>query len=264
MSVAASRSLSPTSSLTRGWLTSQQKLEWLSLIEEKERRKARRKLFDLYPDTGPLRRELYPKHIQFFAGGTQHMERCMMAANRIGKTWGVGGYETALHLTGLYPDWWPGRRFNRPISAWVAGDTRTTTRDIIQHALTGVGAEGASGDLGTGLIPGDTIIGKPQPMPGVPGAFDTVQVRHKSGGKSLLQFKSYDQGRKTFQGTKKDIVWVDEEPESAVYEEAVLRLTSTTPGEESGLMLCTFTPLLGLSKVALKFLPDLAPEDTPV
>ena len=31
-------------------------------------------------------------------------ERAMMAANRVGKTWGAGGYETALHLTGRYPD----------------------------------------------------------------------------------------------------------------------------------------------------------------
>ena len=232
----------------------------MSLLEEQERRKARRKLSALYPDTGPLRRELYPKHMAFFAAGVEHMERCMMAANRVGKTWGVGGYETALHLTGRYPEWWPGRRFDRPVQVWVAGDTRTTTRDIIQHALCGVGAEGKSEMLGTGLIPGDDIIGEPTSMPGVPGAFDSVIVRHTSGGRSICQFKSYDQGRKTFQGTKKDLIWLDEEPEIAVYEEAMLRLTATDAGADNGLMLCTFTPLLGLSRVALKFLPELAPQ----
>lgn len=240
-------------------LSSSEKRELLSLLEEVERRKARRKLQTLYPDTGPLRRDLYPKHMQFFAGGAQHMERCMMAANRVGKTWGVGAYETTLHLTGLYPKWWEGRRFSRPVRAWVAGDTRTTTRDIVQQALLGIGGEGGAGDLGTGMIPGDNIVGKPTPMQGVPGGVDTVMVRHTSGGNSLLQFKSYDQGRRTFQGTQKDVVWVDEEPPIDVYEEAMLRLTATAPGEESGLMLCTFTPLLGLSAVALKFLPDLAP-----
>jgi len=229
------------------------------LLEEKERRKARRKLFDLYPETGPLRRELYPKHQQFFAGGSEHMERCMMAANRVGKTWGVGAYETTVHLTGIYPEWWTGRRWDRPVRAWVAGDTRTTTRDIVQHALMGVGAEGKSGDIGTGMIPGDSLVGEPTPMQGVPGGFDTVRVKHKTGGISVLQFKSYDQGRRTFQGTQKDLIWVDEEPPMDVYEEALLRLTATTPGEENGLLLCTFTPLLGLSKVALKFLPELAP-----
>lgn len=226
-------------------------------MEEKERRKKRRKLFGLYPETGPLRRELYAKHMQFFASGAEHMERCMMAANRVGKTWGVGGYETALHLTGLYPDWWPGRRFTDPIDAWVAGDTRTTTRDIIQVSLLG---DVASGEIGTGLIPGEKIVGKPTPMQGVPGGVDTVAIRHKSGGISKLGFKSYDQGRRTFQGTQKQLVWLDEEPPIDVYEEAMLRLTATVPGEENGLMLCTFTPLLGLSKVALKFLPELAPQ----
>lgn len=241
-------------------LTETEQDELLRLLEEEETYQRQTKLFSLYPDSGPLRRELYPKHLQFFAGGREHMERCMMAANRVGKTWGVGAYETTLHLTGRYPDWWDGRRFDRPTSWWVAGDTRTTTRDIIQQALLGVGGEGGAGELGTGMIPGDDIAGKPTPMQGVPGGIDTVPIRHVTGGKSMLQFKSYDQGRRTFQGTKKDGVWLDEEPGIEVYEECLLRLTATTPGDENGLMLCTFTPLLGLSKVALKFLPELAPD----
>lgn len=250
------------SRLNLGSLSSSEKRELLSLLEEKEKRTARRKLFAMYPDTGDLRRDLYAKHIQFFAGGAEHMERCMMAANRVGKTWGVGSYETTLHATGLYPDWWAGRRYDRPTRIWVAGDTLTTTRDIVQMSLLGVGGEGGAGDLGTGMIPGEHIVGKPTPMQGVPGGVDTVLVKHKSGGNSVLQFKSYDQGRRTFQGTKKDVCWFDEEPPIEVYEEGLLRLTATAPGEDNGLMLCTFTPLLGLSKVALKFLPDLAPEAT--
>ncbi len=221
----------------------------LGLLEEKERRKARRKLFALYPDAGPLRRELYPKHLKFFEGGKIHMERCMMAANRVGKTWGVGGYESALHLTGLYPEWWNGRRFDHPIEAWVAGDTLTTTRDIVQVALMG-----QVGQFGTGLIPGETIDGNPVMKSGVPGAVDFCRVKHASGGISVVGFKSYDQGRKTFQGTAKHLCWLDEEPAEDVYDECMMRLATT-----NGIMLTTFTPLLGLSKVALKFLPELAP-----
>lgn len=247
-------------SLKLASLTSSEKRELLALLEEKERRKARRKFFDMYPDKGPLRRELYPKHLQFFAGGSDHMERCMMAANRVGKTWGVGAYEVTCHLTGKYPDWWPGRRFNDPVDCWAAGDTSETTRDVIQLALTGVGGEGGEGALGTGMIPGELIVGKPSAKRGISGAFDTIRVRHVTGGVSKLGFKSYDQGRQKFQGTKKQVVWLDEEPPIDVYEECVLRLTSTTPGDENGLMLCTFTPLLGLSKVALKFMPELAPQ----
>lgn len=89
----------------------------------------------MYPETGALRRQLYPKHMAFFRAGVEHQERCMMAANRVGKTYGVGGYETVLHLTGRYPDWWEGRRFDHPIEAWAAGDTGETTRDIVQSVL---------------------------------------------------------------------------------------------------------------------------------
>ena len=172
-----------------------------------------------------------------------------MAANRVGKTWGAGGYETALHLTGDYPDWWEGHRFDRPIDAWAAGDTSETTRDIVQKALMG-----SLGELGSGLIPGEAIIGEPSKRMGVAGAMDTAQVRHKSGGTSSVGFKSFDQGRRKFQGTEKHLIWLDEEPPRDVYDECLVRLMTT-----DGLMLLTFTPLLGLSEVALMFLPELAP-----
>jgi hypothetical protein len=53
-----------------------------------------------------------------------------MAANRVGKTEGAGGYEMTCHLTGRYPDWWEGRRFSGPVRAWAAGKTNETTRDV--------------------------------------------------------------------------------------------------------------------------------------
>lgn len=249
--------------MTLELLTTTEKRELLSLLEEKERRKKRRKFFDIYPETGPLRRELYAKHMEFFAGGSEHMERCMMAANRVGKTWGVGAFETTCHVTGRYPAWWIGRRFDEPVDAWCAGETSETTRDVVQFALTGVGGEGSDGELGTGMLPGDSMLGKPSAKRGISGAMDTIRVRHEpTGGVSLIGFKSFDQGRAKFQGTRKHLAWLDEEPPIEVYEECALRLTATIPGETNGLMLCTFTPLQGLSRVSLKFLPHLAPEDT--
>lgn len=222
------------------------------LLEEANRRRETTKLHQLYPDAGPLRRALYPKHQAFFAAGTKHMERACIAANRVGKTWGIGGYETTLHLTGKYPDWWPGRRFDHPIDAWASGDTSETTRDIVQLALMG-----RPGQLGTGLIPAVDIIGEPTKRAGVSGAMDTGRIKHVSGGFSVLGFKSYDQGRKKFQGTAKHVIWLDEEPPADVYDECLMRLMTT-----SGLMIGTFTPLMGLSAVVLRFLPEMAPEPT--
>ena len=72
-----------------------------------------------------------------------------MAANRVGKSEGVGAYEITLHLTGKYPPWWVGRRFSRPVSTWAAGKDAKTVRDILQFALLGPGPQ----DEKMGTIP---------------------------------------------------------------------------------------------------------------
>lgn len=227
-----------------------EKEELLQLLEEKERRKKTRKLFSYYPDSGPLRRELYVKHNQFFEAGTKYRQRLMLAANRIGKTEGIGGYEMTLHLTGLYPAWWKGRRFDRPIEAWVAGDTSTTVRDIVQRKLWGKFLE-----PGTGLIPLDTIKDRTLKR-GVPDAIDTIFVKHVSGGVSQLVLKSYDQRRESFQGTKIDVIWLDEEPPLDIYTECLLRTMGTTEDKDTkGILMLTFTPLMGMSETVMTFLP---------
>lgn len=69
-------------------------------------------------------------------------------------------------------------------------------------------------------------------------------VRHVTGGISKLGFKSYDQGRKKFQGTSKELIWLDEEPPLDVYTECLTRTMTV-----NGLVLCTFTPLEGATDV---------------
>lgn len=218
-----------------------------ALLAEVEHLLAANRIRNLFPDVGPLRRELYDKHMQFFAAGMEYQERCFMAANRVGKTI-VGAYETTIHLTGEYPEWWLGRRFDHPVDWWACGDTAETTRDIVQLELMGPVEH-----LGSGMIPKKSIVVATRRQ-GVTGALDQVTVRHASGGESSLGFKSYDQGRKKFQGTKKHGIWDDEEPPADVYDEQMLRLMTT-----SGMMLCTFTPLMGLTDIALRYLPHLAP-----
>lgn len=172
-----------------------------------------------------------------------------MAGNRVGKTLGVGGYELVLHLTGQYPDWWTGRRFTRPTKAWAAGDTNKTTRDILQAKIVGT-----TDNLGSGLIPRELIVGKPTMKPGVPEAYETVKVRHTTGFISQLIFKSYESGREAFQGTEQDVILLDEEPPYSIYVECLMR-TMATGDFAGGILLCTFTPLEGLSETVLAFLP---------
>lgn len=225
-------------------LTLSEELELISLLEQEERAISFNKIKTYYPDDGPLRRELYKKHIAFFAAGQKYNERLMLAANRIGKTESVGLYELVCHMTGEYPKWWPGRRFTKPIQAWAAGDTGKTVRDILQKKLLGTW-----GDFGTGVLPGDSLIGTTSKQ-GISEAVEGVTVRHKSGGTSKLLFKSYDQRREAFQGTEIDVILLDEEPPLDIYTECLLRTMTN-----NGMLMLTFTPLMGMSAVVLTFLP---------
>jgi phage terminase large subunit-like protein len=222
---------------------------------EQAHRSRRRKFLDFYPDKGPLRRELYAKQMAFFKFGATHQIRGFMAANRVGKTEGGGGYELTAHLTGRYPKWWEGARFTEYVRAWAAGDSRLTTRDIIQQKLLG-----NWGYFGTGMIPGEDIMGWVS-QPGIPEAVGTLHVKHYDpeqyakgnlvqDGTSRLVFKSFDQGREAFQGTEQEVIWLDEESDEGIRGECLLRLMTT-----DGLLIETFTPLKGLTKVVMSYLP---------
>src|SRR5262249_19775063 len=89
----------------------------------------------------------YPRKMQSITAGATHRERLLRAANQSGKSL-AGGMETAMHATGRYPDWWLGRRFDKPTIGWIAGTTNETTRDTVQRILIGRPAQ-----QGTGPIP---------------------------------------------------------------------------------------------------------------
>ena len=202
-----------------------------------------------YPDDGPLRRELYKVHTDFFDAGSQYRERCIIAANRIGKS-ELGAFECYLHLTGDYPAWWRGRRFPNSVNVWASGDTTQTVRDIAQFKLLG-----SITDIGTGMIPKTKILDMKKKAGSVPDCFETVRVRHAKGGVSTLTFKSYDQKRKSFQGTHQDLIWLDEECPPEIYDECLMRTADTGGRNGHGLVMLTFTPLSGLTPVVLAFLP---------
>jgi phage terminase large subunit-like protein len=167
-----------------------------------------------------------------------------------GKTEGGGGYEVTLHLTGRYPEWWEGARFDGPIRCWIAGDTGKTVREILQEKMLG-----AWGKFGTGLIPEEDIV-RFTAKQGVAEAVDTLLVKHHDedgnyDGDSRLIFKSYDQRREAFQGTEQDVIWLDEEADESIRGECILRLMTT-----NGLLIETFTPLKGITPVVMQYLPN--------
>lgn len=211
--------------------------EALRLLELRREHSKYSSIDNYFPADGPYRRELYPKHLEFFASGAAYRERAFIAGNRVGKTQ-AGAYEMTFHLTGNYPDWWKGRRFSHPVSAWAAGDTSKTTRDIIQLAL-----YGPIHEPGTGMIPKDKIA-RVTTKTGIADCLETIYVKHVSGGLSEVVLKSYDQGRDAFTGTNRHVLWLDEEPPYDIYVECLLRTMVV-----NGTLLVTATPLLGMTEV---------------
>ncbi len=106
------------------------------VLEAFGKRAKRDRYFDLYPAEGPLSRRAYSKHMEHFAAGKWARERAVLGGNRVGKT-EIGAYEMTAHLTGLYPEWWQGRRFDTAVHAWAAGKTNDTTKNILQEKLFG-------------------------------------------------------------------------------------------------------------------------------
>lgn len=153
-----------------------------------------------------------------------------------------------MHMTGQYPDWWQGRRWDRPITVLAGSESSELTRDGVQRLL--VGPPSSEEEWGTGYIPKARLLDWSRKM-GVPNSLDNVTVRHRNGGVSTCLFKSYDQGRTKWQAATVDLVWFDEEPPLDVYSEGRTRTNATR-----GSVMVTFTPLLGMSDVVRRFLME--------
>jgi phage terminase large subunit-like protein len=228
---------------------SEQEIEELELLLEAENEYQRyNQVESIYPGTGHLARSEYPKHMECFEAGAKYRQRCFMGGNGTGKTFGLGAYEMALHLTGDYPFWWTGLRFDTPIIGWACGDTRETVRDTVQKYLLGDFASEGDEALGSGILRREKL-GKPRVINGTNHSCDSILVRHRSGGWSKLQFKAYEQGRKAFQGTNVHFIWLDEEPPLPIFLECIQRGRKV-----NGRILLTFTPLSGNSDVVDIFL----------
>lgn len=231
--------------------------EALALVQEELRDSSRNKLEGYYHDVlGCLQEPYKPynKQKDFHNAGAEHSERLFMAGNQQGKTLS-GGNEWAIHLTGRYPDWWEGREFKKPTKLWASGESGESTRDTVQTVL--VGPPERVEEWGTGTIPGDAIISSSRAR-GVINLLDSITVRHGGGGdiqagESVLFFKSYEKGRKKWQGPKIDGVWFDEEPPMDIYSEG---RTRTQRGQTGIFTMVTFTPLQGWSKVVREFLSE--------
>ena len=186
----------------------------------------------------------FQHQIKFFSTGTSD-RRGILAANRIGKTVSTC-YETAMHLTGQYPDWWPGKRYDRPVTAMVAGEGWSQVALVLQNELLGTNDVKIRDAIGTGAIPRTCIVMDTMRSDGANCI--GVEIRHTSGAKSYLLFANYTQEVRQMQGFKLNLAVFDEQPPDDFFSEIVTR-TATTQGQ----VLCSFTPLKGLNGLVSKF-----------
>lgn len=237
-------------------LTREELEEFIQIQNELTTRSKRNAMAQYFTDSGESTanaRENYPKHMMFFNAGSEYKFRLFMAANRIGKTL-AASYELTCHLTGNYPHWWTGKRFTTNTEWWVCGVDSKLILSTLQPMLLG-----PIGDFGTGMIPYndldfDTLKDAKKADTNV-GVF---RVKHKTGTYSTVEFKSYESGRESFQGSARSI-WLDEEPPLSVFIECLLR---TTTGDN--VMMMTFTPLKGISETILNFLDGTQFHEGPV
>ena len=186
----------------------------------------------------------FDHQLRFFETGNSE-RRGILAANRIGKTVSTC-YETACHLTGLYPEWWTGYRFNKPITCMVAGEGWSQVALVLQNELLGTQDVKITDNLGTGVIPRDCIIQATMRNDGANCI--GVEIKHVSGNNSYLLFANYTQEVRQLQGFKLNLAVFDEQPPDDFFSEIVTR-TATTQGK----VLCSFTPLKGLNGLVSKF-----------
>lgn len=206
---------------------------------------------------------------EFYKASKNHRYRFLSACNRVGKSLSMS-YESAYALTGKYPDWWEGKRFNKPIKMWAVGNTTSQVTDILQALL--IGTNTVKGNLsenpnfGTGAIPRDDLVVSSAQKDGA--RLESISVRHynKYGeydGDSEIAFKACSQGQEAFAGATLDLVWEDETPPESpsvssltLYTELLQRVRTT-----KGLVVITATPDFGETPLVKKFIHSESPQE---
>ena len=200
--------------------------------------------------------EPYEFQKKFFAASLNAKRRFLCAANRVGKSFSEA-VEMSCHLTGIYPDWFEGHKFDKPILAWAVGITGDSTQKVLQKEIFGTAMGKDAAALGTGALPRKYIDFDNLVKDGHQIKMCKVWHHDKFGnrdGQSTIEFRSTQQGEHVLMGATVDYIWLDEEDpyrSSQIYSQCVTR-TATT----GGLVTITATPENGLTALVDQFMKD--------
>lgn len=184
-------------------------IESLKLMEELELRRKE----------NPLKyAERHFKQSQFYKA--QQLIRALFWGNRCGKT-EIGAMEVARYMLGQHEY----RDIPVPVEVWSICPSFDAQAETTQKKLLTYLPEQEIADT--------TTIRK--------GIFSSVRLKNRS----VINFKSYEQGRAKFQGAGKRLIWFDEEPPHDIWEECVVRQEAGQPLD----IILTMTPIKGITWV---------------
>ena len=189
---------------------------------------------------------------QFFDAGLWAVQRMCISANGVGKSVTICA-ELAMHVTGIYPPWWKGVRFDYGgWECWIGSIDNDMQKRGPQRALLGRELD----QLGTGLIPKDSIAKEPQlRQAGVKGVVDTLVINHISGKPVTTKWLTFEQGwRKWQSGDPKIILWDEEPDDSNVDQKDILSEVLTRLVRNNGIFMVGYTPLLGETALTRHFM----------
>lgn len=183
-----------------------------------------------------------------------------IAGNQVGKTVSEG-YHFALDVTGDYPDWWTGYRFEHAPNCLALGVDAEQLRSVIQPELFGeiVELPGQRKTFAGGWIHKDEI-GRIE-WSQVPNVARRVEVLTKYGSaRVVLRTSSQTKtgtGSLSFAGPRICRIWVDECPPDELVGQLNVRTANGNLGK-GGRIGYTMTPEYGQTGLVTQFMEDRA------
>lgn len=170
--------------------------------------------------------KIHKKQIAFHK--CKKKNRWVFGGNRSGKT-ECGAVEVIYMARGIHPY----RKNKDKVFGWVVSVSSQVQRDVAQKKILSY--------LNPDWIDNIIMLEGRRDSP-ENGIIDQLIIKNVFGGKSIIGFKSCDQGREKFQGSSLDFVWFDEEPPKDIYDECKMRVL-----DKCGDIFGTMTPLKGLT-----------------
>lgn len=213
------------------------KQEILRLLEEKRRRLREDKAAFFKP---------YPWQVEFVKATSTYREVAAFKGNRVGGTI-IGAYMAYAFSTGLYPDWWEGKRFDRPTRGAIItvsyGQQKIGAQRILMgqdHNNWGCGSESEASPIMPKHLILEVKMQKEDSL-----AINQIMVKHVSGSPSIIYFVSQKQSQDTMMGDDLSWGWPDEFPEyDLMYNQLVTRVET-----QKGIIFVTATPEHGKTQI---------------